>query len=304
MRAGDHLILRARLLGVLGGVCAFVIACAGSRGSTVCPPATTSNGSADVTDQAALARSEPAQVVQRYFDAFNRADVEGQIALFSDDAMYLGGAFCQGDPCLGKHAIEEGHARPSAGIGKAHMVLDRVSGDTVYGSWMLRADDPTMPPMPPGAGWIRGTFAVTVKQGKMTRYLSSYDLQDSTTALSRSTWGNVVLSLQDPTEIRTTSARAIIASLPTKSAITVYLTGMEDGVSGTVYIGGTCSDFTSKQSYPLRSVVPGRLDTPLEVPLADIVTRGLSVTLRSRAGSVVACGQVAPKGPAPSASTK
>jgi len=44
-------------------------------------------------------------LVQQFVDAHNRADVQAVMATFSDDAVLLGGVFCQA-PCVGKAPIQ------------------------------------------------------------------------------------------------------------------------------------------------------------------------------------------------------
>lgn len=56
----------------------------------------------------AAAQEDVATVVQRFFEARNRHDVEGALALVTDDFRFVGGPHCTpANPCVGKDALRE-----------------------------------------------------------------------------------------------------------------------------------------------------------------------------------------------------
>jgi ketosteroid isomerase-like protein len=73
---------------------------------------------------------DPAAVHQRYLDATNRGDVAAAVALFSQDAVYLGGS-CQPDPCVGHAAIQGDIAGNVASHVRVTRLSSEIDGDTL-----------------------------------------------------------------------------------------------------------------------------------------------------------------------------
>ncbi len=83
---------------------------------------------------AVAAADDPATVVQRFFDARTRGDVQGALALVADDIRLVGGPRCTpANPCLGTSAFRaEMQAIVADHIQVTIVGIPQVSGTTVH----------------------------------------------------------------------------------------------------------------------------------------------------------------------------
>jgi len=116
------------------------------------------------------AADDPATVVQRFFDARNRYDVPGTLALLTDDIRIVGGPRCTpANPCLGTSAVRaEMQATVAAHIQATIVGIPQVSGTTVHVRREERGDP----------------FSATaeVRDGKIASLISIPDASDAQTA--------------------------------------------------------------------------------------------------------------------------
>ena len=84
------------------------------------------------TSLAALAQTDPAAVVKQFQAAVDRNDVDGQLALLTDDAVRKDPINCQ-TPCVGKVAIRKALEIRAVNVRVATVGGLQVSGNTVTG---------------------------------------------------------------------------------------------------------------------------------------------------------------------------
>jgi hypothetical protein len=88
-----------------------------------------------------LAQSDPAALQKKAFEALNRGDAAGELALLADDAIFdVPGGLCAVAPCVGKAAIQK--ALESQVADKVHYTIlnQYVSGNVVTCRFEVRND--------------------------------------------------------------------------------------------------------------------------------------------------------------------
>lgn len=70
------------------------------------------------------------QLIQRYFDAFNRHDLEGVIACFHDEAVIVGP---NGKRCVGRAAVRQSYEAEFAAFPDGHCDLRVCTGNSGRG---------------------------------------------------------------------------------------------------------------------------------------------------------------------------
>jgi len=89
----------------------------------------------------ALAQSDPEALVKKYFEALNRGDAAGALAMFADDAVFdVPGGLCAAAPCVGKAAIQK--ELESRVADKFHFTIlkNYVSGNVVTSRLEIHSD--------------------------------------------------------------------------------------------------------------------------------------------------------------------
>ena len=89
----------------------------------------------------ALAQSDPEALVKKYFEALNRGDAAGALAMFADDAVFdAPGGLCPAAPCVGKATIQK--ELESRVADKLHFTIlkNYVSGNVVTSRFEFRSD--------------------------------------------------------------------------------------------------------------------------------------------------------------------
>jgi len=77
------------------------------------------------------AQTSPMEVYQKYLDAYGRGDVAGIVALFADDAVFVGGGGCRPTPCVGQAAIRTAYERQLTGRYQLSLLDAQVDGETI-----------------------------------------------------------------------------------------------------------------------------------------------------------------------------
>jgi ketosteroid isomerase-like protein len=118
-------------------------------------------------------------VVQRFFTAIGAGDLNGAVATFSEDALFVGGRSCTPpDHCNGREEIRAG----LAGVAGNHISVTipnpQVAGSVVFGEYELQ-DDTTVAA---GVDRIERAFLAEVPEDRMTVFVSLNDLTDAQTA--------------------------------------------------------------------------------------------------------------------------
>lgn len=136
--------------------------------ATAGPPAATS------------AATDPAAVIQRFFDARNRYDIEGTLALVTDDFRLVGGPNCTpASPCIGVAAQRAELRFYIADHAQVIIVgTPQVSGTTVR----LRAEGRADVFRAAGAERVIVNTTVEVRDGKLASYIGVFDASDAQTA--------------------------------------------------------------------------------------------------------------------------
>lgn len=129
---------------------------------------------------AVAAQDDPATVVQRFFDARNRYDVAGTLALVTDDFRLIGGPQCTpASPCVGREALRAEMQNYIAGRAQVTIVgTPQVSGTTVRARVEGRADVFRAA----GAERIINDVTMEVRDGKLASLVGVPDASDPQTA--------------------------------------------------------------------------------------------------------------------------
>jgi ketosteroid isomerase-like protein len=91
----------------------------------------------------ALAQSEPAALLEKHFEAINRGDAAGSLAMFADDAVFdvpLPGGLCAAAPCVGKATIQKEMESRVADKGHYTILKLYVSGNVTTVRFEFRSD--------------------------------------------------------------------------------------------------------------------------------------------------------------------
>ena len=127
----------------------------------------------------ALAQADPAAVHQQYVDALNRGDVAGVMAVFADDASWLGTGPCRQTPCSGKAAIQTEVARQVATRARLTVVNRQATSGSVTARVEVRSD----PIRAAGVERIVGTETVEVRGDQIAALRFAIDPTDPQTAI-------------------------------------------------------------------------------------------------------------------------
>ncbi len=79
----------------------------------------------------AIAQDDPVAIMQKYFDARARGDLDAALALWADDAVIDGGGRCRKSPCVGKAAIRKRFEYLAKVKAKVNPVATYASGNVV-----------------------------------------------------------------------------------------------------------------------------------------------------------------------------
>jgi len=129
---------------------------------------------------AVAAADGPATVVQRFFDARNRYDIEGTLALVTDDIRFVGGPACTpAAPCVGVAALRAELGNFIADHAQVTIVgVPQVSGTTVR----LRIEGRADPFRAAGVERIVNNVTVEVRDGRIATHFGIPDASDAQTA--------------------------------------------------------------------------------------------------------------------------
>ena len=151
-----------------GLVCSVVVGLAALLVPAVGTPVSAS--AASQVDRAAL--------VQQWFDARNRGDVEGVFALQTENAVWIAGPTCLAQsPCLadGIRAVAETNAATHARFSLNNL---QVAGSIVTARYELRSDTNCNA----GVERVVGTVLLNIPQDKIALYVGVNDVTDAQTA--------------------------------------------------------------------------------------------------------------------------
>ena len=129
----------------------------------------------------ALAQVDPAAVARRYVDTFNRGDVTGVVALFTDDATVAHGRICTPACVADPAAVRRQDESDIANSVQLTIVDSHVSGNTVAIRIELRGN----PARAAGVERIVGTDTIEVRSDKITSLRFAADLSDPQTVRFR-----------------------------------------------------------------------------------------------------------------------
>jgi len=129
---------------------------------------------------AVAAADDPATVVQRFFDARNRNDIEGTLALVTDDIRIVAGPYCTpAAPCVGVVALRTDSEGFIADHAQVTIVgVPQVSGTTVR----LRTEGRGDHFRAAGVERFVRNVTVEVRDGKVASYIGIPDASDAQTA--------------------------------------------------------------------------------------------------------------------------
>ncbi|HZO30521.1 MAG TPA: nuclear transport factor 2 family protein [Chloroflexota bacterium] len=124
------------------------------------------------------AQMSPMEVYQKYLDAYRRGDVAGIVALFSDDAVFVGGGGCRPTPCVGQAAIRAAYQNQFTGHYQLTLLDAQVDGETIR--W--RASVQNEATHAAGVARIITTGTTEVRDGKIVALRGLPDPSDPETA--------------------------------------------------------------------------------------------------------------------------
>ena len=129
---------------------------------------------------AVAAQDDPATVVQRFFDARNRYDVAGTLALVTDDIRFVGGPQCTpASPCVGREAFRAELQNYIADRAQVTIVgTPQVSGPTVRARTEGRADVFRAA----GVDRVVNDVTIEVRGGQLASHVGVPDASDPQTA--------------------------------------------------------------------------------------------------------------------------
>jgi ketosteroid isomerase-like protein len=115
----------------------------------------------------ALAQNDPAEVLEKSFEAFNRGDAAGALAMFADNAVFdVPGGLCVAAPCVGKAAILKELEREVADKPHVTILKQYVSGNVVTSRVEFRNDRVKQAGVERVIGWV-----ITEMQGEKIVYM-------------------------------------------------------------------------------------------------------------------------------------
>jgi ketosteroid isomerase-like protein len=117
-------------------------------------------------------------ILRQHYDAVNKRDEQGVLALFTDDASLGRGGCPPQAPCVGKAAIGRQLARDKTNQVQYSVITLQVSGDTVTG----RAEYRTVNVKNADLERVIENFTATFKGDKLSRLVHELDLSDSQSA--------------------------------------------------------------------------------------------------------------------------
>jgi ketosteroid isomerase-like protein len=220
---------------------------------------------------------------------YNRGDIAGAIALFADDAVVVGVGDCQGKSCVGRGAIERGFIAPSiwGGIKWKTTTLE-ADATRLRVSWSARVQRKQI-----GIDHIRGWTRLTVENGKIVRWVNTYDLHDPETVVWRAAFGEVSFVMRLPGSVEASPARALLWGADDGTAVSLYLMGtLSDAPGLTARVHrGDCSQ-PGALVHELAPVADGRSDSFIAAKLEMLVGEQTAIVVTDRAQRVVLCGEV------------
>ena len=135
---------------------------------------------------ASAQNSDPAAILQRMFDAQNRKDLNGVLAVLTDDLVQVGGA-CNAAPnsahrCDGKAAFVKAFGPADTWPTLRFVGTPRVDGDMATGRVEARFDN--LPPVFKDLGieHVLGPVTVRARSGQLSNILFEFDPTDTQTA--------------------------------------------------------------------------------------------------------------------------
>ena len=132
------------------------------------------------TAPVALAQSDPEALVKKYFEALNRGDAAGALAMFADDAVFdAPGGLCPAAPCVGKATIQKELESRVADKFHVTMLKNYVSGNVVTSRFEVRNETIKKAGVERIIGWW-----IVETQGEKIAYLRAgiFDRSDPQTA--------------------------------------------------------------------------------------------------------------------------
>ena len=126
------------------------------------------------------AQDAPATVVQRFIDTRNRYDVEGTLALVTDDFRFVGGPACTAaNPCVGRDGLRANLQEFVANRAQATIVgAPQVSGTTVVVRIEVRSDLIRRA----GVERVVNTVTLEVRGNQLASHVAVPDANDAQTA--------------------------------------------------------------------------------------------------------------------------
>jgi ketosteroid isomerase-like protein len=154
---------RSLLCLIATGLAALLILVAGTPGSP-----------------SAASQVDRATLVQQWVDARNRGDVDGVLALQTENAVWIAGPCQAQSPCLadGIRAVAETNAATHARFSLSSL---QVAGSIVTARYELRSDTNCNA----GVERVVGTVLLNIPQDKIALYVGLNDVADAQTAMSQ-----------------------------------------------------------------------------------------------------------------------
>jgi ketosteroid isomerase-like protein len=232
-----------------------------------------------------------AHVLASWQQHMHAGDVEGVLAMLTDDAYVIGVGGCKGEPCIGKQQIRDNYIGPvlSAGFKLQPFEITRVEGDRVYALSRVRSAI-----SPRGASLLHVKMQFVLRGDHVARLLVHYDLSDPETILIRYHNGELSFALRETGKDAHVIGAILLSIAPDiPNAITLFV---DDALGAREPLNaqlrhGTC-DSPGAVAHELTRVSDGRSDTLLPTHRDDLLDTPHHVVVRAQDGRVLACTDI------------
>lgn len=136
-------------------------------------------GVGTLASSSAASQVDRATVVQQWADARNRGDVEGALALQTENAVWIAGPCQVQSPCAGDRLRAQAEIDPAVHF-RFTISNVQVAGSNVQGQYEVRSDAVCAA----GVERIVGTVLISVPQDKIALYVGVNDVTDAQTAMN------------------------------------------------------------------------------------------------------------------------
>ena len=238
--------------------------------------------------------ADPAELFRQYVDALNRGDVDGVMALFADDAVFVDSACLP--LCVGKDAIRNLTEFGVAENVAATFTSSEASGNTATGIIVTESDVIEAA----GVERVIVTFTTEVKGAEIVFARLEIDRRDKQSGAFVAWAVTNAISVDLGPGRDADQSPGLAKFTPTTGDRTAVFVSVEPGPAGVpqpIHIHeGTCGNLGAVV-HPLPDIAGGKTAPVLDVSLAELRTGNFAINAHRSAeeiGVYVACGDIPP----------